>query len=198
MNTDNYYTYDELENFKVKKIGKNLRISKKASLYECEKMEFGDNVRIDDFCVLSGKLIFGNHVHIACFCFLAGADEGIYFDDFSGFAYRVTAFTRSDDYDGETLTNPTIPEKYRYKTIRKCIYIKKHAIVGAGSVIMPGAHIEEGVSIGAISLVTKPTEAWSIYFGMPVKKIKPRKKLLLEQEKEFLLEKEISSELGTL
>ncbi|MCL1789747.1 MAG: acyltransferase [Peptococcaceae bacterium] len=186
MITDTYYSNDELDHLNIKKRGTNLRISRKASLYDGGNMEFGNNVRIDDFCVLSGKLVFGSHVHIACFCFLAGGDEGITFNDFSGFAYRVTAFTRSDDYSGETLTNPTIPEHYRHKTTKKCIYVKKHAIVGAGSVIMPGAHLEEGVSVGALSLITKPTEAWGIYVGIPAKRTGTRKTFLLEQEREFL------------
>jgi galactoside O-acetyltransferase len=39
---------------------------------------------------------------------------------------------------------------------------KKYTIVGASSVILPGVRIEEGVSVGALSLVTKPTEAWEV------------------------------------
>ncbi|WP_069469907.1 acyltransferase [Candidatus Marithrix sp. Canyon 246] len=45
-------------------------------------------------------------------------------------------------------------------------------IVGAGSVIMPGVIVDEGTSIGAMSLVRKKTEPWSIYIGNPAKKIK--------------------------
>jgi len=182
----NFYTFDELSALGIKKMGENLKISKKASLYNCEQMEFGNNVRIDDFCVLSGKLIFGNHIHIACFCLVSGGDEGIYFEDFSGLAYRCTVFTRSDDYSGETLTNPTIPEKYRYKTIKETLYIKKHAIVGTNSIVFPGAHIEEGVSVGASAIVMKPTEPWGIYIGVPAKRAKDRSKNLLEQERLYL------------
>jgi len=185
----NYYTNEELKELGFKKYGKNLKISKKSSLYNCELMEFGNDVRIDDFCVLSGKLVFGSNIHIAAFCFLSGGDEGLYFDDFTGFAYRVTAFTKSDDYSGETLTNPTIPLEYRYRTKCMEIYFGKHAIVGAGSIILPGAHIEKGVSVGAISLVVKPTEPWGMYFGSPAKRIKDRSKNILGQEAKFLAER---------
>ncbi|MDR2184018.1 MAG: acyltransferase [Clostridiales bacterium] len=164
---DNYYSSAELEALGIKKIGTNVKVSRKASLHGCDRMEFGDNVRVDDFCFLYGKLVFGSYIHIAPFCFLSGGDEGIYFGDFSGLSFRVSAFTRSDDYSGGTLTNPMVPEKYRYKTVKKELYIKKHAIVGVGSIIMPGAHIEEGVAVGAASLVTKPTEPWGIYTGIP-------------------------------
>jgi len=185
---DNYYSVDELREFGVTKIGKNLKISRKASLYNCSRMEFGDYVRIDDFCVLSGKLVFGNHIHIAPFCLVAGANEGVYFGDFSGLAYRVSIFTRSDDYSGTTLTNPTVPEKYRHATIKASINIGKHAIIGANTVVFPGAHIAEGCSIGAQALVTKPTEAWGVYAGAPAVRRKDRLKDLLNQEKLLLIE----------
>jgi len=184
----NFYTSDELSVLGIKRMGANLKISKKASLYNCEQMEFGDNVRIDDFCVLSGKLVFGSHIHITCFCLLAGGDEGIYFEDFTTLAYRCTVFTRSDDYGGETLVNSTIPEKYRYNTVKNPIFIKKHGIVGANSIIFPGADIEEGVSVGAGSLVLKRTEPWGIYFGVPAERKRDRDMGLLEQEKIFLAE----------
>jgi len=184
----NYYSNEELREFGIKKIGNNVKISKKSSLYQGELMEFGDNVRIDDFCVLSGKLIFKNHIHIAPYCLVAGGKEGIYFEDFTGLAYRCTLFTRSDDYGGETLTNPTIPEKYRFLTIKKEIYVKKYAIVGASSIVCPGAHIEEGVSVGALSLLLQPTEPWGLYVGVPAKKIREKKQGIKEQAKLFLEE----------
>ncbi|MCL2014806.1 MAG: acyltransferase, partial [Defluviitaleaceae bacterium] len=180
----NFYTTEELRNLGIATLGENVKISKKATLYGCEKMYFGSNVRIDDFCVLSGKLIFGDYVHITAFCLLAGADEGIFFDDFTTVAYRSAIFTRSDDYLGETLTNSTIPEKYRYNTIKQPIHIRKHAIVGAGSIVFPGADLAEGVSVGALSLVAKPTKPWGVYLGSPARRIKDRQQGLLAQEQD--------------
>ena len=182
----NYYSPDELKRLGIKYAGENVLISKKASIYNPDKMEFGNNVRIDDFCVLSGKIIFGSFIHITAFNLIAGADEGVFFDDFTTLAYRCLVFTRSDDYSGETLVNSMIPEKYRYNTIKQPVHIKKHVIIGANSVIFPGVDIEEGVSVGAMSLVLKPTEPWSIYAGIPAKRIKERKKDLLKQEELFL------------
>ena len=183
------YTEQELRDLGVKSLGKNVQISKKASLYGCENMVFGNNVRIDDFCVISGKLVFGSYVHITPYCLVAGGDEGVFFDDFTTLAYRCTVFTRSDDYSGDTITNSMIPEEYRYKTIKEPVYIKKHAIAGAGSIIFPGCHLEEGVSLGANSLLIKPTEPWGMYVGSPAKRIKDRSKKLLEQEADFLKKK---------
>lgn len=64
--------------------------------------------------------------------------------DFSGLAFGVTIFAQSDDYGGNALTNPTVPMEFR-KILRARIEIGCHAIVGAGSVIVPGV-IFGGVS----------------------------------------------------
>lgn len=183
-----YYTYDELQKMNFKRLGKGVKISTKASIYNPEEIEIGDFSRIDDFCILSGKVIIGRNVHVAPYCLLDAGDTPIIIEDFSTLAYRVTVFTRSDDYLGYTLTNSTIPEKFRYKTIRAPIIIKRHTIIGACSVVFPGVILEEGTSVGAMSLVTKSTEPWSVYCGIPAKKIKDRKRDLLEQEAIYLKE----------
>ena len=180
-----YYTEEELKKLGFKSIGKNVKISDKASIYNHDQIEIGDNSRIDDFCVISGKIIIGRNVHIAPFCLVAGGEKGIVFEDYSGLAYQVQVFTQSDDYSGKTMTNPTIPTFYK-KEVKKEILIKKHSIVGAGSIIMPGVILEEGTSVGAMSLVRKSTDEWSIYLGNPAKKIMNRKKDLLEVEKIYL------------
>lgn len=180
-----YYTEKQLQKLGFKYIGKNVKISNKASIYNCDQIEIDDNSRIDDFCVISGKIKIGRNVHIAPFCLVAGGEKGIIFEDFSGLAYQVQVFTQSDDYSGRTLTNPTIPDEYKNE-IKKEVIIGKHSIIGAGSIILPGVVLAEGTSVGALSLVRKRTEKWSIYLGNPAKKIINRKKELLELEKQYL------------
>lgn len=174
----------QLLELNFKKLGKNVKISDKASLYNTELIEIGDNSRIDDFCVISGKVTIGRHVHIAVFCNIAGGSEGITFHDYSGIAYGSQAFTQSDDYSGRSLTNPTIPTQYKNET-KKAIIIAKHCIIGANSIIFPGVHLAEGCAVGAMSVVTKSTEPWGIYMGIPAKRIKNRHQDLLTLEKEF-------------
>ena len=182
-----FYTENELLEMGFKHIGKNVKLSNKASIYNHEEISIGDNSRIDDFCVLSGKIDIGKNVHVAVFCNIAGGEKGVIMDDFSGLAYGVNVFTQSDDYSGETLTNPTIPDKFKSE-IKSSIKICKHVIVGAGSIIFPGVILEEGCSIGAMSLVVKSTESWKIYSGIPAKIVKDRKKNMLDLEKAFLKE----------
>lgn len=180
-----YLTDIELSKLGFKSIGKNVKVSSKASMYNIEEIEIGDNSRIDDFCVISGKVKIGKYVHIAPFCLVAGGEEGVQIDDFSGLAYQVQVFSQSDDYSGETLTNPTVPDEYKNE-FKKKVHICKHVIVGAGTIIMPGVILNEGTSVGAMSLIRKSTLEWSIYVGNPAKKIKDRKKSLLDLEKKFI------------
>ncbi|SHJ72382.1 galactoside O-acetyltransferase [Dethiosulfatibacter aminovorans DSM 17477] len=182
-----FYTRKELEELGFKYIGKNVKISNRASIYNHELISIGDNSRIDDFCVLSGKITIGKNVHIAVYCNMAGGEKGIVMEDFSGLAYGVNVFTQSDDYTGLTLTNPTIPDKYKKET-KKPIFINKHVIIGAGSMIFPGVTIEEGCSVGAMSMVTKNTKPWKIYSGIPARPINDRKKDMLDLERQYLEE----------
>jgi galactoside O-acetyltransferase len=62
------------------------------------------------------------------------------------------------------------------------VIILKHSIFGSGTVIMPNIKIEEGVAVGALSLVKKNLKKWSIYAGVPVKLINKRKKITKKME----------------
>ena len=180
-----YLPRKQLEKMGFKSLGKDVLISDKASIYDPEKIEIGDHVRIDDFCVVSGKIKIGRNVHFAVFCNVAGGEKGITFEDFSGLAYGCHVITQSDDYEGYALTNSTIPSQYR-KEKKKAVVIGRHSIVGTNSVIFPGVILAEGTSVGALSLVMQSTREWSVYLGSPARRVMERKRDLLQLEKEYL------------
>lgn len=166
-------------------LGRNVLISEKASIYGAEGITIGNNVRIDDFTVLSGDITIGRNVHVSVFCNISAGHAGITFDDFSGLAAGCHVFAESDDYSGQSLTNPTVPEAYRLVT-RKPVHIGRHCIVGSGSRVFPGVRLGEGCAVGAMSKVTRSTEAWSIYAGTPARRIRDRERTLLQREQEYL------------
>ena len=170
-----------------KRLGRNVRISDRAAIYDADRLEIGDGSRIDDFCVLSGRITLGRNVHLAVFCNLAGGSEGVTMEDFSGLAYACHVFSQSDDYSGATMTNPTVPARFKQET-KKAVTIGRHCIIGAKSIVLPGVHVAEGCAVGAMSMVTKSTEAWSIYFGIPARRLKRRKRDLLVLEQSYLAE----------
>lgn len=168
-------------------VGMNVQISDRASFYGLGRIHIGNNVRIDDFCVIAAGvdgIHLGNYVHIAVGCSLIGAGQ-IRLDDFSGLSSRVSIYSSSDDYSGTTLTNPTVPDKYK-NVHHAPVYLGRHVIVGSGTVLLPGIRLEEGVAVGALSLVIKNCQPYGIYAGNPAKRIKERKKDLLAFEKRLV------------
>lgn len=182
-----YYSEKELLDFGFKYLGKNVKISNKASLYDVENLSIGDNSRIDDFCVVSGLVSIGRNVHITPFCLVAGGTPGITLSDFSTLAYGCRLFSQSDDYSGNSLVNSTIPKKYKSE-IYSPVYIGKQAVIGTSSIIMPGVRIEEGCSIGAGAVVTKSTAPWSTYMGVPARKISDKSKQCISLLEQYLQE----------
>lgn len=181
---------DAIEKMGFTSVGKNVQISDRASFYGIHQISLGNNVRIDDYCVLAagvGGISIGDYVHIAVGSSLIGAGA-IMMSDFSGISSRVSIYSSSDDYSGATMTNPTIPSRYTGVT-HADVFLGRHVIVGSGSVILPGVTLEDGVAVGALSLVTKDCEAFGIYTGNPARRIKERKRDLLEMEKLFLADK---------
>lgn len=59
-----HYTASELLEFGFKSIGINILISKDAKIYSPEKISLSDNIRIDDFCILSGKINIKSNVYL--------------------------------------------------------------------------------------------------------------------------------------
>lgn len=178
---NSFYSQEELKELGLKSYGQNLKLSTKASIYNAEEITLGDNVRIDDFCILSGLIKIGSYIHISAYTALYGK-FGIDLEDFVTVSGRVLIYSQSDDYSGEYMANPTLPANVTNVSGAPVI-VKKHSIIAAGSIIFPGITIEEGTAIGALSLVNRNTEPWKIYAGIPAKIIKERKKnpLLLEK-----------------
>jgi acetyltransferase-like isoleucine patch superfamily enzyme len=182
-----FLTREQIDEMGFSYVGENSRLSDKASYYNCANIRVGNNVRIDDFCVLSagsGGIEIGNYIHIAVYTSLIGAGK-ITLHDFSNISSKVSIYSSNDDYSGITMTNPMVPVEFT--NVRHAdVVIGRHVIIGAGSVVLPDVILEEGVAVGALSLVSKSCKAFGIYSGVPAKRIKERKTTLLELEGNFL------------
>ena len=56
------------------------------------------------------------------------------------------------------------------------IRVGAHAFVALRAIVLPGVTIGEGCVVGAGAVVSRDTEAWSIYAGMPARKIGARRR----------------------
>lgn len=178
-----FYSENELKKLKLKSYGKNVLISKKTSIYGAENIVIGSNVRIDDFCILSGNISIGSYVHIAAYCAIYGK-SGVVIKDFSGLSPKVVIFSLTDDFSGEYMISPLVPSEFTNVTGGPVI-INKYVQIGSGSIVLPNLVLGEGSAIGAMSLVNKNINEWTINVGTPAKFLKVRKRNILNLVKKI-------------
>lgn len=183
MASPDFLSAAELRSCGFARLGDNVLIDRTARILGAERISLGSHVRIDAYSVMSagiGGIAIGDYVHIAAHAFLAGAGR-IEMHDFSGLSGRVSIYSSNDDYHGDALTNPTVPETFR-KVHSAPVTLEAHVIVGAGSVILPGVTLHRGAAVGALSLVRKDVAEFCIVSGTSGRIIGQRKRDLLKLE----------------
>lgn len=173
-----FYTEDELKELGFKSLGSNLKISRFARFYSPQNISIGNNVRIDDFCILSGNITIRSNIHISAYVALYGA-KGIIMEDFTGISPKSVVYSAMDDFSGDYLIGPIHPD-YSTNVTGGIVVIRKFAQIGSNVVIFPNLEIGEGAVVGACSLVNGNVDPWFVYYGVPAKKHKRRRNNLLK------------------
>lgn len=175
---NSFYSEEELSHLGLKSYGEKVKISRFARIYGAEHISIGDNVRIDDFCILSGNITLGSNIHISAYVALYGA-KGIIMEDYTGISPQTTVYSAMDDFGGDYLIGPIHDEEKTNVTGGPVVF-KKFSQVGTKCCVFPNLTIGEGSVVGACSLVTKSLQEWGIYVGVPVILLRKRSKKLLE------------------
>jgi acetyltransferase-like isoleucine patch superfamily enzyme len=153
-----------------------------------EFIEIGNYSIIDDFCYISVQLKVGVHTHIASGCSIAGGKKYSFFiGDFCSLSSGVKIWCSSSNFIDDLIILPP-PIDIGLNMCSGNIIIGNYCGVGTNSVIMPNNIIPEGVAIGGLSWVpaNSKLEPWSVYAGIPVKKIKDRnRENVLQQVKKI-------------
>jgi len=171
---NSFYSSSELSEIGFKAVGKNVLVSRKCSIYNAEQIILGDNVRIDDFCLLTGNIKIGSYVHISAFSALYGAG-GIIIGNYCGLSPRSIIFSATDDFSGESMISPMVPEELT-NVKKETVFMEDFSQLGASTVVMPGVSIKEGAVTGINTLVKDNLEEWTINAGTPAHKLKNREK----------------------
>lgn len=177
-----FLSEDEIKKMGFRSVGNDVLISMRASIYNAKNISIGDNVRIDDFCILSagdGGIEIGSHIHISCYSSLRGAGK-ITIEDHCTISAYTSIMSSCDDSTGAYLTGPAHPIEKRNVDSRPII-IKNHATVFEKCTILPGVRIGVNACVGAGSLVKKIVPDGEIYAGTPAKMIGLRKNLNVQR-----------------
>jgi galactoside O-acetyltransferase len=183
-----YLNDDQLRAMGFRHLGSDVRISDKCSIYNAANISIGSHSRIDDFCIVSageGGIEIGRHVHLGAYSSIMGSAP-VVFEDFSGLSVRCSIFTTSDDFAAAGLINPTIPDEFR-RLVNAEARLERFSTLGCGSIMLPGAVLREGVSVGVLSVVNRPLEPWGVYAGYPARRMSDRPKGDIEAMAEAVL-----------
>lgn len=177
-----YLAQHQVDSWGFKSVGKNVLISDRAVIYGIQNISIGDNVRIDDFCLLSavgGSIDIHNHIHIGAYSSIFGKG-GVTMESFSGLSAYVSLYSASDDYSGDYLIGPTMDHDLT-NVVAKPVVIGKYATCGSHSVVLPGVTMHTGSILGANSLATKSLDEWTTYSGIPARALGARGRGLINK-----------------
>jgi acetyltransferase-like isoleucine patch superfamily enzyme len=177
---------DDLRN-KLLAIGENTFIAPTVIIRRPHLVKIGKHCAIDHGVYITTQADIGDYVHISPYVTCIGGEKSkLVVGHFAGISAGARIIAGGDMLKGDGLLNVTAPEKYKDKVNYSTINIERFSFIGTNAVIMPGITIAEGSVVGACSLVTKNTEPWTIYFGIPAKPIKLRnKEKMLQYAKEL-------------
>ncbi len=157
-------------------VGEDVRISNLAVIRRPELVTIGRHVAIDEFFVCSTALEIGDYVHISPLVSVIGGIHGLLrMGHFTTISVGARIICVSEEYLGEGLLGPTVPEPYKDDLRVGPVIIGNFAAVATNAVVMPGVTIGEGSVVGACSYVSRNTEPWTIYCGTPARPIKRRR-----------------------
>lgn len=139
-------------------IGKNAYIGRLVYLWAKHNIIIGDNFYIGKFSQIECDAEIGDNVIFANCVALIGRYDHHYQQ--IGVPIRLASQIRDHDYN--------------WKGLNEKIVIEDDVWIGYGSIILSGIKIGQGSIIAAGSVVTNDVEPFSIYAGVPAKKIRDR------------------------
>ncbi|MFZ1529820.1 MAG: acyltransferase [Ferruginibacter sp.] len=140
------------------KIGRGFYAGARVRIWGKEKIEIGENFYIGRDSFIESNAVIGNNVIWGNRVALVGRYDHHY--QLPGIPTRLAMQIRDKEYNWKGLGIVTI--------------IEDDVWVGYGSTILSGVSIGEGSIIAAGALVTKDVDPYSIYAGVPAKKVANR------------------------
>lgn len=137
----------------------------------------GKHIAIDGGFHCTTALTIGDYVHISPHvAVIGGRRSSLTIGNFCFISVGSKIVCASEEFMGEGLIGPVIPEKYKDNVINKPVIFEDFSGVCANCVVLPGVTLGQGSIVGACSMVNRDTEPWTVYYGTPARPVKKRKK----------------------
>ena len=181
---------------RLKKCGKNLKVSIGVEIINPQRVEIGDNVWLDDYSLIisgnyelsgnkkeiyiennnfklnQGDVKIGSFIHIAPYCILNGFGAGIHIKDDTTLAAGVKVYSASNTYKDKNTDERKIismsPKSKNYSVV----YYKKPVVIGERCFLALNssvicAEISNDVLVKANSVVLRDVASHSVMIGTP-------------------------------
>jgi acetyltransferase-like isoleucine patch superfamily enzyme len=158
-------------------IGKDVVIDPMTRFTRPELVQIGNHVAIDWGFYCTTALTIGDYVHVSPHvAVIGGGQTALTVEDFCFVSVGARIVCASEQFYGEGLIGPIIPDEYKDVQIVAPVTLRRFSGVCANSTVLPGVEMAEGSILGANSLLKTNTEPWTIYAGSPARPIKSRRK----------------------
>lgn len=152
------------------KIGKKSYIGKPTYIKNFKKIIIGDKVRIYPGSRIevigNGRVIINNNVSIGQNIHIISKDNDLIIDENSTISANVLITNVDHEYNVPNL------HALSQKLIHKKTIINKNCFIGYGSVLLAGTILGENSVVGALSLLKKKYNSYSVIVGNPANEIK--------------------------
>ena len=158
------------------RVGKDVHFGQNVEIRRPELVTIGNHVSIDTGTYITTAASIGDYVHIGPYVTVIGGQRArLVMHNFTNLAAGCRVLCGSDRFMGEGLIGPaSLPDDLKDKMDLAPVVLDDFANVGSNVVIMPGVTLAQGSVVGACSLVTRNTEPWTVYVGVPARPWKSR------------------------
>jgi acetyltransferase-like isoleucine patch superfamily enzyme len=160
----------------LKSVGEDVFISRNVEIRRPHLVTIGNHIAIDTGFYCTTEATIKDYVHIGPYVTVIGGAKALFvLKGFNSVGAGCRILCASDEFLGAGLVGIS-PSEYRDNVIFQPVVFEMFASAGTNVVIHPGVTLAEGSVVGSCSLVTKDTEPWTIYYGIPAKPVKQRRK----------------------
>ena len=181
---------------RLKKCGRNLKVSIGVEIVNPQQVEIGDNVWLDDYSLIiagnyklsgnkkemyikndnfklnQGDVKIGSYIHIAPYCILNGFGAGIHVKDDSTLAAAVKIYSATNtykdlnNYEKKKISMSSKSKNYSVVYYKKPVVIGERSFVSLNAVIIC-AELGNDVLVKANSVVLRDVPSHSVLTGNP-------------------------------